>query len=116
MAALEVVHRRLKKAGLDDFCLELHSNKANKKDALKSFGQAYARTRTVQDPVWQARSQDISNQRVALNSYVRALHLPRVESDFAGACWRQGTPRDPQKWSAVAIEFSTGQRKHPSRI
>ena len=31
MAALDVVHRRLAGAGLDDFCLVLHSHKANKK-------------------------------------------------------------------------------------
>ena len=31
MAALEVVYNRLKECGLDDFCLEIHSNKANKK-------------------------------------------------------------------------------------
>jgi primosomal protein N' len=30
MAALEVVHRRLRDVGLADFCLELHSHKANK--------------------------------------------------------------------------------------
>lgn len=36
-AALQVVHSRLKRIGLDDFCLELHSHKANKKDALAQF-------------------------------------------------------------------------------
>ena len=34
MAALEVVHRRLTNAGLDDFCLILHSHKANKRAVL----------------------------------------------------------------------------------
>lgn len=36
-AALQVVHSRLKRIGLEDFCLELHSHKANKKDALAQF-------------------------------------------------------------------------------
>jgi len=34
MAALEVVYNNLKKAKLSDFCLELHSYKANKKDFI----------------------------------------------------------------------------------
>jgi very-short-patch-repair endonuclease len=45
LAALEVVRNRLELAGLDDFCLELHSHKTNKKrvvDALAArLGRSY---------------------------------------------------------------------------
>ena len=34
LAALSVVYDKLKKAGLEEFCLELHSHKANKKDVI----------------------------------------------------------------------------------
>ncbi len=37
MAALEVVKARLDRAGLGDFCLELHSRKSNKKEVLKEL-------------------------------------------------------------------------------
>jgi predicted ATP-dependent serine protease len=37
MAALEVVKKRLDEAGLGEFCLELHSTKARKQDALESL-------------------------------------------------------------------------------
>lgn len=37
MAALEVVHKRLKDAQLDDFCLIMHSHKANKKSIMNQF-------------------------------------------------------------------------------
>jgi len=37
MAALEVVKKRLDDAGIGDFCLELHSSKARKKDVLASL-------------------------------------------------------------------------------
>lgn len=37
MAALEVVQKRLTLAGLGDFCLELHSNKTQKKNVLKAI-------------------------------------------------------------------------------
>ena len=39
MAALDVVHRRLASAGLDDFCLVLHSHKANKRNVLDQLGK-----------------------------------------------------------------------------
>lgn len=39
MAALDVVHRRLSSAGLADFCLVLHSHKANKRNVLDQLGK-----------------------------------------------------------------------------
>jgi very-short-patch-repair endonuclease len=39
MAALEVVHKRLTNAELDDFCLILHSHKANKRAVLEQLGK-----------------------------------------------------------------------------
>lgn len=39
-AALQVVHNRLKRVRLEEFCLELHSNKANKKDVLAQYKAA----------------------------------------------------------------------------
>ncbi|NMA18562.1 MAG: DUF4011 domain-containing protein [Clostridiaceae bacterium] len=40
MAALDVVYRRLSEAGLTDFCLTLHSHKANKKEVLEQLENA----------------------------------------------------------------------------
>ncbi len=37
LAALNVVFDKLKKAGLNEFCLELHSHKANKKDVINEL-------------------------------------------------------------------------------
>ena len=42
MAALDVVHNRLSKAGLDEFCLVLHSHKAKKKDILNQLTNTLA--------------------------------------------------------------------------
>ena len=39
MAALNVVHKRLREAGLDLYCLELHSTKARKKKVVKSIAE-----------------------------------------------------------------------------
>jgi hypothetical protein len=40
MAALSVVHARLVAAGLGEFCLELHSTKANKRAVMRALGAA----------------------------------------------------------------------------
>ena len=40
MAALDVVHSRLVKAGLGEFCLELHSTKASKRGVMRSLAAA----------------------------------------------------------------------------
>ena len=58
MAALEVVKRRLDAIGLGPACLELHSNKTNKKAVIEEL------RRTVQ---------------------VRESQMPRVESELARA-------------------------------
>ena len=37
LAALNVVYNKLKKVGLEEFCLELHSHKANKKQVIEEL-------------------------------------------------------------------------------
>ncbi len=39
LAALQVVYNNLKKVGLEDYALELHSHKANKKDAIEELSR-----------------------------------------------------------------------------
>ncbi len=41
-AAIEVVHRRLTERGLGDFCLMLHSQKANKRDVIYTLVECHA--------------------------------------------------------------------------
>ncbi len=51
MAALEVVHRRLSKAGLAPICLELHSRKSSKTHVLEQIKQAMS---AAPPPRWSA--------------------------------------------------------------
>lgn len=75
MAALDVVHRRLKKAGLGPLTLELHSNKVSKRTVLEEL----KRTRDAQlkaprgDLTVIERLGDTSH---ALNTFARRLHEP----------------------------------------
>lgn len=76
MAALEVVYERLKNAGLGDFCLELHSNKANKREVIDQLGKAWASRTTLTADEWAERARQIRALRDDLNALVKALHTP----------------------------------------
>lgn len=76
MAALEVVYRRLREKGLGDFCLELHSNKANKRDVLNQLGQSWTNRNLHSQAEWKTTAAQLRELRDELNTLVRALHVP----------------------------------------
>ncbi len=85
MAALEVVKRRLDNIGLGDMCLELHSNKTNKRQVL----QEIERTLKLGTPQIPAQIDKVVDQlkakRTELNEYVRILHNPfAISEDTTG--------------------------------
>ncbi|MEZ0472670.1 DUF3320 domain-containing protein [Luteimonas salinilitoris] len=73
MAALEVVKRRLDNIGIGDACLELHSNKANKRILLEELRRTWELGRpAVQDghPV----VEQLTDARDELNAHAERLH------------------------------------------
>ncbi|MCF8880137.1 DUF3320 domain-containing protein [Hyphobacterium sp. SN044] len=76
MAALEVVYERLKNADLGDFCLELHSNKANKREVIDQLGKAWTNRTTRTAGEWAEHARQVKALRDDLNGLVRALHTP----------------------------------------
>ncbi len=72
-AALNVVFDRLKKIGLERFCLELHSNKASKADVVRRLGEGLrgAQERTPED--WTRLADQLDHVRAELNAYARAI-------------------------------------------
>jgi very-short-patch-repair endonuclease len=75
MAALEVVYRRLVEAGLGEFCLELHSTKANKRAVMREL--ALALDASLQRPqVEESATARIGTVRAELTSYAAAVHEP----------------------------------------
>lgn len=76
VAALEVVKRRLDKCKLGDFCLELHSHKANKKAVIDELGRCLYLPRQAPNTPYKALS-ELFDVRRQLNQYSRALHQPR---------------------------------------
>src|SRR4030095_12301454 len=72
---LDVVHSRLVKAGLGEFCLELHSTKASKRTVMRSLAAAIDAALQPVSVVMQA-GVALPGVRTTLNDYVRALHTP----------------------------------------
>ncbi|MDR2652987.1 MAG: DUF4011 domain-containing protein [Prevotellaceae bacterium] len=75
MAALEVVHKRLTNAELDDFCLILHNHKANKRAVLDQLGNVLKMANKkvqLSDEAYQKLNALQSNKE-RLNNYVNQL-------------------------------------------
>jgi very-short-patch-repair endonuclease len=76
MAALDVVYRRLNACGLGDFCLELHSAKANKRAVLNQLGAAWEKRQAHSVEEWQKKAARLGQVRDHLNRLVEVLHTP----------------------------------------
>jgi very-short-patch-repair endonuclease len=72
MAALEVVHRRMVKAGLKDLCLELHSRTANKRAFLEEIAETLSNGRSA-EPV-QNNTDELLKIRDELNQLSNLMH------------------------------------------
>lgn len=81
MAALEVVKRRLDKANIGVACLELHSNKANKRTLLQELNQTWL-LGPPQSSEPHAVVRQINQRREALTSHVERLHRPLAPSNL----------------------------------
>lgn len=75
-AALDVVYRRLREHGLGDFCIELHSNKADRRRFLAQLKSAWENSGSADQKAWIAINERLQVRRDMLNAYVEALHKP----------------------------------------
>lgn len=83
MAALQVVYRRLQDAHLADFCLPLHSYKANKKEILEQIGANLCLKQTrVKNTALNSLEQLLTVRR-ELNQYAIELHQPNPELNIS---------------------------------
>ena len=74
MAALSVVQRRLSALGIDDFCLELHSDKANKKQVLSQLEKALAVRHPSRRTEYEEGLKKTMAGRAKLDGYASHLH------------------------------------------
>lgn len=78
-AALEVVQDRLTKIGIKPFCLELHSNKVDKKSFLSQMETALNVPVITSSQEYIKLSEELFVKRQELNKYVEALHQVRAD-------------------------------------
>ncbi len=74
MAALQVVYKRLEETHLADFCLPLHSYKANKKEIIQQLGRNLELSDLEVNDEVDTILESLYVERNELNSYAEALH------------------------------------------
>ncbi|MBQ7535110.1 MAG: DUF4011 domain-containing protein [Stomatobaculum sp.] len=105
MAALSVVQRRLTSLGIGDFCLELHSDKANKKHVLEQLSRALEAKAPAEQPEYEDALRSLGLSRSQLDEYVNHLHTPRkCGLSLRGMIDRYEKVRGQEK----AVIFSSG--------
>jgi very-short-patch-repair endonuclease len=102
-AALDVVYRRLKEHGLGDCCIELHSNKAERRKFLDQLDSAWQNNRQTSQNDWLTISERLKIRRDELNAYVTSIHRPYPNGWSAfqamGICVKGGDQPTPAlKW------------------
>lgn len=115
IAALDVVYRRLRKEGLGQFCLEIHSSKAKKADVLQALGEAWTDRGSADAATWETEAIRLRELRDQLNLYVERLHQMRpngmtVHRALGHAISGDGAPRvdfpahDPSTHDAARLD------------
>ena len=102
-AALNVVYQRLESVDLDDFCLELHSDSANKRAVAAQLGNAIRMAETHSQTDWRKLAEKLERTRAPINEYVDAIHRERS----AGVSLYQGIARltELQEVAEVAVDL-----------
>ena len=80
MAALDVVLDRLRKCGLGDLCLELHSRHANKREVLREIGRTLQSRREASPP--EIDVTELRVKRDELNRIAELLHTAIKGRDY----------------------------------
>ena len=114
-AALDVVKRRMDKAGLGDFCLDLHSDKARKRLVLDGFSERIAKqnhyTHSVAD--YDVQVARYERAREQLQDYANMVNQPWKDTgltihEVLSAATRYGREVAPLKYKDVAPEGISG--------
>lgn len=81
MAALEVVKRRLDQAGVGDVCLELHSNKANKRGLLEELRRTWE-LGSPRGDFASGLTGKLTDARDLLNDHAARMHVRHMPSEL----------------------------------
>ena len=76
-AALEVVHRRLEKIGISAFCLELHSNKIDRRHFLDQMEKVLSEGTTDKGELFRKATSALYAKRTELIDHIESMHAKR---------------------------------------
>ena len=76
LVALNVVYEKLKQAGLEEFCLELHSHKSNKKKVIDNLYKTLITEKSSVSPKAEEEIWEKENLQKRLDKYAEELHKP----------------------------------------
>lgn len=105
MAALQVVYRRLQEVHLGDFCLPLHSYKANKKEILEQIGANLDLKRFPVKDEAISKLEELLSIRRELNEYAKELHALQPELHIS--CYEAYSKLEEIR-DAPAVSFAFG--------
>ena len=83
MAALEVVYNRLREKDLDEYCLELHSTKANKREVINELSRSLTEHLKSGRGMSEEQIDILRQRRSQLNTYAESLHQKKQPSNLS---------------------------------
>lgn len=140
-AALEVVRQRMQAVGLGNYCLEVHSTKAQKSSVIEQLATAWRERNLITEENWTVAAGELKKKRDQLNGLVSALHRRRANGMTAfeafgrviadrdrladiGLSWPVGTVHSPEQLAQMretcadirtALEAIGDPTSHPLR-
>lgn len=114
-AALEVVRQRMQAVGLGNYCLEVHSTKAQKSNVLEQLATAWRERNLVTEDHWSVAAGELKRRRDQLNRLVSALHRRRANGMTAYEAFGR-VVADRDRLADVALTWPVGTVHSPEEI
>jgi very-short-patch-repair endonuclease len=114
-AALEVVRQRMQAIGLGNYCLEVHSTKAQKSSVLEQLATAWRERNLVTEEHWTSAAGDLKKKRDQLNRLVTALHRRRSNGMTAYEAFGR-VIADRDRLAAIDLTWPTGTVHSPEDL
>lgn len=115
MAALEVVKKRLARAGLEDLCLELHSHKTKRKDVVEQLARSLGEGLVVEAGSVLTEEELARLEPLGKSVGSAVAELAKLASGPARLCARAGRNDSPGRAPAARPERRCGQGRSGTR-
>lgn len=103
VAALSVVYERLKKNNMGEFCLELHSNKANKKQVIDQLGKTREMVDSFRKEEWGEEATVMDTWKGKLSELTELMHREYANGltmfrAISSVCLNRDIPEVKMEW------------------